>query len=128
MIKELIERLREAAEFLGGHYGEFMSQAADALESKAAPVGERLVVTVVDPDCRTTTEHVITERDVILLWNRIDTLERQQSRELLQDLLDLAVDAVEHHRLAYAGYKQERQARMDSTIAEAIALLANDEG
>lgn len=50
------------------------------------------------------------------------------SRELLQDLRDLAFDAVEHHRQAFAGYKQTRQASMDSVIRDADALLANSEG
>lgn len=45
-------------------------------------------------------------------------------RELLEDLHDLAADAVEHHRVACAGSKKERQARMDKTVAEASALLA----
>ena len=45
--------------------------------------------------------------------------------ELLEDLRDLAADAVEHHRAACAGYKKERQARMDKTVAEASALLAS---
>lgn len=49
------------------------------------------------------------------------------SRELLQDLRDLASDAVEHHRAAYAGYKQERQDRMDRAMSQANALLANAE-
>ena len=44
-------------------------------------------------------------------------------RELLQDLRDLAQDAVDHHRQAYAGYKLERQANMDQVIANADALL-----
>ena len=48
--------------------------------------------------------------------------------ELLEDLRDLAADAVDHHRAAYAGYKKERQARMDKTVAEASALLASAEG
>lgn len=78
MSKELIEKLREAAKQhpLDAPL-ELFNEAADALEAKGAPVGERLVVTVVEPDSRTTTEHAITERDVILLWNRIDTLERE---------------------------------------------------
>lgn len=43
--------------------------------------------------------------------------------ELLQDLCDLASDAVEHHRQAFAGYKLERQANMDETIKAGRALL-----
>lgn len=45
------------------------------------------------------------------------------SRELLQDLCDLASDAVEHHREAFAGYKIERQANMDETIKAGRAFL-----
>ena len=45
--------------------------------------------------------------------------------ELLEDLRDLAADAVESQRAAYAGYKKERIARMDKTVAEASALLAS---
>ncbi len=45
--------------------------------------------------------------------------------ELLEDLRDLAADAVESQRAAYAGYKKERLARMDKTVAEASALLAS---
>lgn len=41
MSKELIERLREGGKFLGGNFGKLMHEAADALEAKAAPVGER---------------------------------------------------------------------------------------
>lgn len=45
--------------------------------------------------------------------------------ELLQDLHDLASDAVEHHRAAFAGYKLKRQANMDATVDKARALLAS---
>lgn len=45
--------------------------------------------------------------------------------ELLEDLRDLAADAVESQRAAYAGYKKERLARMDKMVAEASALLAS---
>ena len=48
-------------------------------------------------------------------------------RELLQDLRDLASDAVDHHRQAYAGYKLERQANMDQVIANADAILNGGE-
>lgn len=48
-------------------------------------------------------------------------------RELLQDLRDLASDAVDHHRQAFAGYKLERQANMDHVIANADALLNGGE-
>ena len=48
--------------------------------------------------------------------------------ELLEDLRDLAADAVELQRAAYAGYKRERLARMDKTVADASALLASAEG
>ena len=48
-------------------------------------------------------------------------------RELLQDLRDLASDAVDHHRQAFAGYKLERQANMDQVIANADALLNGGE-
>ena len=48
-------------------------------------------------------------------------------RELLQDLRDLASDAVDHHRQAFAGYKLERQANMDQAIASADALLNGGE-
>ena len=41
MSKELIEKLREDGKFLGGNFGKLMHEAADALEAKAAPVGER---------------------------------------------------------------------------------------
>lgn len=44
-------------------------------------------------------------------------------RELLEDLRDLASDAVEHHRQAFAGYKLERQAIMDDMVKQASALL-----
>ena len=40
MSKELIEKLREDGKFLGGNFGKLMHEAADALEAKAAPVGE----------------------------------------------------------------------------------------
>ena len=43
--------------------------------------------------------------------------------ELLQDLHDLASDAVDHHRQAFAGYKLERQANMEATVDKARALL-----
>ena len=45
------------------------------------------------------------------------------SRELLQDLRDLAFDQVEHHRAAMGAYKQTRQSAMDSVLAQADALL-----
>lgn len=45
------------------------------------------------------------------------------SRELLQDLRDLAFDQVEHHRAAMGAYKQTRQSAMDSALAQADALL-----
>lgn len=45
-------------------------------------------------------------------------------RELLQDLHDLASDAVEHHRAAFAGYKLKRQANMEDVVDRARALLA----
>lgn len=45
------------------------------------------------------------------------------SRELLQDLRDLAFDQVEHHRAAMGAYKQARQSAMDSVLAQADALL-----
>lgn len=45
--------------------------------------------------------------------------------ELLQDLHDLASDAVEHHRAAFAGYKLKRQANMDHAVDKARALLAS---
>lgn len=45
--------------------------------------------------------------------------------ELLQDLHDLASDAVEHHRAAFAGYKLKRQANMDDVVGKARALLAS---
>ena len=48
-------------------------------------------------------------------------------RELLQDLRDLAQDAVDHHRQAYAGYKLERQANMDQVIANADTILNGGE-
>jgi len=48
-------------------------------------------------------------------------------RELLQDLRDLASEAVDHHRQAFAGYKLERQANMDQVIANADALLNGGE-
>lgn len=46
------------------------------------------------------------------------------SRELLEDLRDLASDEVERHRQAMGAYRGDRQARMDATIAKADALLA----
>lgn len=45
------------------------------------------------------------------------------SRELLQDLRDLAFDQVGHHRAAMGAYKQTRQSAMDSVLAQADALL-----
>ena len=45
--------------------------------------------------------------------------------ELLQDLHDLASDAAEHHRAAFAGYKLKRQANMDHVVDKARALLAS---
>ena len=63
----------------------------------------------------------------------VTALSAQQSahvsvpRELLQDLRDLAQDAVDHHRQAYAGYKLERQANMDQVIANADAILNEGE-
>lgn len=45
--------------------------------------------------------------------------------ELLQDLHDLASDAVEHHRAAFAGYKLKRQANMEHVVDKARALLAS---
>ena len=48
-------------------------------------------------------------------------------KELLQDLRDLAQDAVDHHRQAYASYKLERQANMDQVIANADTLLNGGE-
>lgn len=45
------------------------------------------------------------------------------SRELLQDMRDLAFDQVEHHRAAMGAYKQTRQSAMDSVLAQADALL-----
>ena len=112
------------------------SRAVLEKEAKAAPVGERLVVTVVDPDCRTTTEHVITERDVILLWNRIDTLERQQAREVVMpNAVSVSADWLKHiHRdldacqkliwanlrgcdPAYCADAQERLAEIDAMLA-----------
>lgn len=45
--------------------------------------------------------------------------------ELLQDLHDLASDAVEHHRAAFAGYKLKRQANMDDVVDKARAILAS---
>jgi hypothetical protein len=46
-------------------------------------------------------------------------------RELLQDLRDLAFDAVEQHRQAMGGYRAGRQARMDSVIAQADAVFGD---
>lgn len=40
-MRDLIENLREGGKFLGGNFGNLMREAADALEAKAAPVGER---------------------------------------------------------------------------------------
>lgn len=50
------------------------------------------------------------------------------SRELLQDLRDLAFDQVEHHRAAMGAYKQTRQESMDHIVAKADALLAKSGG
>lgn len=44
-------------------------------------------------------------------------------RHLLDDLHDLASDAAEHHRAAYASHKPTRQASIDSTVEAARALL-----
>lgn len=48
-------------------------------------------------------------------------------RGLLEDLRDLASDAVDHRRQAFAGYKLERQANMDQVITGADALLNGGE-
>lgn len=45
--------------------------------------------------------------------------------ELLQDLHDLASDAVDHHRAAFAGYKLKRQANMEHVVEKARAILAS---
>jgi len=47
--------------------------------------------------------------------------------ELLEDLRDLAIDAAEHHRAAYASHKPKRQASIDRTVEAASALLAKRE-
>ena len=44
--------------------------------------------------------------------------------ELLQDLRDLASDAVEHHRQAFVGYKYDQQERIDKVILSVDKLLA----
>ncbi len=107
------------------------------IPEQAAPVSERLVVTVVDPDCRTTTEHVITERDVILLWNRIDTLERQQAREVVMPdvsamakvLSDRAADACNINRDDnWAMYGQEYIDDVQAMLAAAPSAPATVQG
>lgn len=70
---------------------------------------------------------VINAGDLRALVAQQSTQDVNVPRELLQDLRDLASDAVDHHRQAFAGYKLERQARMDQVIANADALLNGGE-
>ncbi|MDZ4192898.1 MAG: hypothetical protein U1D65_12895 [Pseudomonas sp.] len=73
------------------------------------------------------------EKSAYVIEKMIAALSAQQSApervrvpvELLQDLHDLASDAVEHHRAAFAGYKLKRQGNMDHVVDKARALLAS---
>ncbi|MCW1937567.1 hypothetical protein OMD46_16715 [Pseudomonas sp. MDMC_285] len=71
--------------------------------------------------CMTVAQH---ERIVAALSAQQSAPERVSVPvELLQDLHDLASDAVEHHREAFAEYKLKRQANMDATVDKARAIL-----
>lgn len=144
--RELLERLADIAEIEGQPEGAqaraLLTAQPQASAAQSAPAGEREPVAYVltrdgevcyEADDGIVISNTPGDETDLCKWQPVYFGAAQQSEpdrvsvsvELLQDLHDLASDAVEHHRAAFAGYKLKRQANMEGVVDKARALLAS---